>query len=70
MRVSVPGADHGAAEGSVLRQDAGSLGLRAASRSAMRFGTLGAKHHLATLVAGHAVTSWQSTAMGCAILFL
>lgn len=52
--------DHGAAEGRVLGQDAGSLGLRPAARPAVGLGALGSQHHAGALVAGHAVTPGQS----------
>lgn len=48
-------ADHRAAEGCVLRQDAGSLGFRPAACPAVGLGAVGAQHHPPAVVAGYAV---------------
>lgn len=48
-------ADHGAAKGRVLRQDAGSLGLGSTAGPAVGLGALGAQHHPGALVAGYTV---------------
>lgn len=48
-------ADHGAAEGCVLRQDAGSLGFCPAACPTVGLGALGAQHHPGALVAGYTV---------------
>lgn len=53
--MKVARADHGAAKGCVLRQDAGSLGLRPTACPAVGLGALGAQHHPGALVTGYTV---------------
>lgn len=68
--VKVRLTDHWAAEGRVLRQDAGSLGLRPAARPAVGLCALRAQHHPGALVAGDAVPPGQGAAVGRALLLL
>lgn len=53
--MKVARADHGAAEGCVLRQDAGSLGFCPTACPTVGLGALGAQHHPGALVAGYTV---------------
>ncbi len=61
--------DHGAAEGRVLGQDAGSLGLRPAARSAVGLCAVGAQYHPRALVAGHTVPPGQSATVRRTLFF-
>ena len=70
QRVEVSCTDHGAAEGRVLGQDAGSLGLRSAARPAVGLCALGAQHHPGALVAGHTVPPGQGATMRRTLLLL
>ena len=63
-------ANHGAAEGGVLGQDAGPLSLGAAARAAVGLGALGAQDHAGALVAAHAVPPGQGAAARRALRLL
>lgn len=49
--------DHGAAEGRVLRKDAGPLGLGPAASAAVGLGAVGSQHNAPALMAGNTVPS-------------
>lgn len=68
--VEVRHTDHGAAEGRVLRQDAGSLGLRPAARPAVGLRAVGAQHHPGAMVAGYTVPPGQGAAVRRTLFFL
>lgn len=61
---------HGAAEGRVLGQDAGSLGLRPAACPTVGLGTLGPQHHTGALVTGHAVPPGEGATVRHALFLL